>query len=129
MPKTADQAILEVLAAHSGLAALVGTEIQPVEATQGTPIPMLTFQVISSVPANTHGEGSTDSRLDEVRVQLTALALTQLAAANIIYQARLALEASSLKAVMVSERALGRADLANCHGRAADFHLWNNPDA
>ncbi len=131
---TTDQALYTVLNAHSGLGALIGAgdamRCYPVEAPPGATLPLLVYQVIATDPAATHAEGAADSRLDGVLAQLTALAATPLAAAAVIYQARLAIEASAtLKAVMTDERSLPRAEDANCHGRSADFHIFNYPDA
>lgn len=134
MPTTADEALFAVLAEHAGLAALLGTEenfrCYPVEAPPGVAAPFLVYQAIGTQPATTHGEGSTDSRLDGVLYQLTAIAATALAAAGIIYQARLAIEESAtLKAVMTDERGVPRSEEADVHGKSADFHIWHYPDA
>ena len=131
MPTTSDQALYTVLSAHSGLAALISDRIFSVEAPQGTPLPMLVFQPTGGQSAATHGEGSSDSRLDGVNYQVTAIALTPEITAEILYQARLAIEAStSLRGIQISpERALPRSDMANAHGRMADFLVWNRPDA
>lgn len=134
MPTTVDQALFTVLNAHSGLAALIGTSTDmrcyPVEAPPGALLPLLVYQMIATDPATTHGEGDTDPRLDGHLVQLTALAATPLQAAAILYQVRLALESpGGLKAVLTDERTLPRAEEAKAHGRSADYHLWNRPDA
>ena len=133
MSTTVDAALYAVLNAHAGLAGLIGTgtamRCYPVEAPPGATLPLLVWQEIATDPATTHGEG-TEPRLDGHLVQLTALAATGIAAGGIIYQARLAIEASTtLKAVMTDERSLPRAEEAAAHGRSADFHLWNRPDA
>ena len=135
MSTTADQALYTVLAAHAGLQELLGgatdPRIYPIEAPPGAVLPLLIYQVISTDPQTTHAQGTgEDARLDEHRYQLTALAATQLQAAALLYQARLAIEASTtLKGVMVDERALPRAEEAKSHGRSADYLCWNNPDA
>lgn len=133
MATTAEQALYTVLNAHAGLAALIGAgaamRCHPVEAPQDTELPLLVYQVLATSPASTHGEG-TESRLDGVLAQLTALADTPLQAAAVIYQARLAIEASAtLKGVMTDEGSLPRAEEADCYGKRADFQLWNYPDA
>lgn len=133
--KTADQSLYEVLAAYTGLTSLLGgpgdaLRIYPVEAPPGAVLPVLVHQIISTNPATSHAEGQGDTRLDGAHFQLTALAATPLAAAAVLYQARLALEASTtLKAVLNDERSVPRAEEANCHGRSADYLVWNYPDA
>lgn len=135
MAKPADQSLFEVLAAFAGLTSVLGEGANfrcfPVEATQGAVLPLLVYQQIATNPATTLDEGSEGAaRLDGCLFQLTALAATQLAAANILYQARLAIEASAtLRGILTDERALPRAEEAQCHARAADFRIWNNPDA
>lgn len=132
--KTSDQALYEVLNAHGGLGSLLGVgaamRCYPVEAPPGALLPLLVYQLITTDPATTHGEGGADPRLDAAHFQLTALALTSLEAASVLYQARLALEASAtLKAVLTDERSVPRTEEAQAHGRSADFLVWNNPDA
>lgn len=134
MPTTADAALYAVLNAHVGLGALIGTadsmRCYPVEAPQTAALPLLIYECVKGRPATTHGEGGTDGRLDGVRYQLTALAATALQAKGVLHQARLAIEASALKAVCVDpERSIPRAEEAKSHGAASDFHFWNNPDA
>lgn len=134
MATTADQSLYEALNAHAGLGALIGTgtamRCYPVEAPPATVLPLLVYQAISTSPATTHGEGADDPRLDGVLYQLTALADTPLQAAAVLYQVRLALEASTtLKGVMTDERSLPRSEEAQSHGRSADFQVWNYPDA
>lgn len=132
---TSDQALYQALAAFAALTELLGgatdPRIYPIEAPPGAVLPLLIYQVISTDPQTTHAQGTgEDARLDEHRYQLTALAATQLQAAALLYQARLAIEASTtLKGVMVDERALARAEEADAHGRSADFHLWHDPAA
>lgn len=128
MATTADQAVYAVLSVHAGLTALVFDRIYPVEAPQGADQPMLVYQSVSNVSEATHDEGPA-ARLDGCRYQLTALAQSPLAAQQIIYQARLALENSNLGSIMLDERDLPRAEQANCFGRCADFQVWNDPDA
>ncbi len=129
MPTPSDQALFAVLSVHPGLLALVADRIYPVEAPEGAVLPMLVYQQIVSDPATTHGEGA-EARLDELTYQLTALAALPLVAAGIIYQARLALEsAPNLGAVLINEQSLVRDEDANCHARAADFIIFNDPDA
>ncbi len=129
MATPSQQAINTVLAADAQLTALIASRLYQVEAPQGALMPLLVMHVLTTQPATSHGEGA-DARLDEVTVTLTALALTPLAAANIIYRVRQVLEASAtLKGELMDERQLDRSDDANCHGRAADFRVWNNPDA
>lgn len=135
MATTTDAALYPVLAAATALTSLLtagqdgGPGIYAIEAPAAAAMPFLLYQVIATSPATTHGEGGTDSRLDGVTVQLTAIADTQLKAAAILLQARLALEASTLKAVMTGEQSLERDEEANAHGRTADFQIWNYPDA
>ena len=132
---TSDQALYQALAAFAALTELLGggpePRIYPVEAPEEAPLALLVYQKISSTPATTHGEGVTgEEHFDGDVYQLTALAATQLQAAALLYQARLAIEASTtLKGVMVDERALARAEEADAHGRSADFHLWHDPAA
>ncbi len=136
MSTTSDEALYTVLAAAAGLTALLGTSrfgspcIFPVEASPAEKKPMLVWQVIATNPATTHGEGGSDSRLDMVHVQLTALDATPIKCARIIYEARLAIEGSAtLKGIMTGEQTLPREDDADCHGRTADFLIQNYPDA
>jgi hypothetical protein len=131
---TIDSALYTVLSAYSGLTSLLGAgdamRCYPVEAPANARLPLLCYQVIATNPATTHQEGQGDTRLDGTLVQLTALASSQIGAAAVLYQARLALEASTtLKAVLTDERMLPRSDDANCHGRSADIQMWNYPDA
>lgn len=131
MSTTVDQALFTVLSAHAGLGALIGTSTDmrcyPVEAPPAAALPLLVYQVISSNPNPSHDP--TEQRKDEIVIQLTALASTQLEAAQILHQVRLALEGSTMKGDLSDERALPRAEEANVHGRSADFHVWHNPDA
>lgn len=133
--QTADQSLFEALAANTALTSLLGgpgaaLRIYPAEAPEGAVLPLLIYQLIAATPATSHAEGQGDTRLDSALFQLTALAATPLAAAAVLYQARLALEASTtLQAVLTGERSLPRAEEANAHGRSADFLIWNDPDA
>jgi hypothetical protein len=132
---TSDQALYQALAAFAALTELLGggpePRIYPVEAPEEAPLALLVYQKISSTPATTHGEGVTgEEHFDGDVYQLTALADTQQACAAILYQARLALEASTtLKGVQTDERALDRAEEADCHGRASEVRIWHRPDA
>ena len=136
MPTTADAALYTVLNAHAGLAALLGSgpimRAYPVEAPAGAALPLLIFNVLAvDDGASTHGQGTgTDARLDGVHYELIALAETPLGAAGVLYQARLALEASTtLRGLQTGARGLPRSEDAGCHGRSADFLVWNDPDA
>ncbi len=133
MPTTADQALYTVLAAHQGLRDLGLGEgdtfrCYPVEAPPEGAVPLLFYQAITTSPNPSHGAG--EQRKDEHYYQVTALAATALAAAAMLHQVRLAIEGSeALRADLIDERALPRAEEANVHGRSADFHFWNDPDA
>lgn len=135
MPTTSDQALYTVLAAATGLTALLGTAtaggpcIMPVEAAEGSVLPALMYQIIATNPVTTHGEGVTDARLDAVTISLSAYDSTQLKCAAILYQARKAIEGSTLKGVVTNELTLPRADDAVCHGRVMDLLIWNYPDS
>lgn len=128
---TAEQNVYTVLAATAGVAALVGSRIYPVEGPANATLPFLVFQRISTEHVATHeqADASIASHLDGVHLQLTAIAATQLAAIEIIYQARLALERSmGLQAIMEDERSLPREEDAQAYGHSIDFLIWKNPD-
>lgn len=135
MPTTADEAFYAVAVAFPGLTSLVGGvsvegsfRCYPGEAPEGAEVPFLIFEEISSPSLTTHDEGVA-SRLDRCAYRTTAFAATQLEAKRIIYQLRLALEQSALKAIKLDERSVPRADDANCFGQSADFQFWNYPDS
>lgn len=134
MPITAEAALYAVLKVHAGLGALLGgtgdaMRCFPVEAPTEAALPLVVFQLIARENQTSHGEGDGESRMDGDHFQLSAMAETQLAAASVLYQARLAIEGAGRGWVQIDERAVARSEQANCHGRQADFLIWNDPDA
>lgn len=129
MATSSQQALFAVLDAHAGVLGKVSHRIYQVEAPPNAQMPMLVIQLIATQQQTSHGEG-TDARLDGAHFQITALGRTPIEAADALYQARLAIEASAtLRGIQTDERSLDRSEEANCHARAADFLIWNNPDA
>lgn len=128
---TAEQNIFTVLAATAAVTDLVGTRIYPVEAPPNPQVPYLVYQRIATEPVVTHEQtdATRAGHLDGVHVQFTAIASTLLAAINIIYQARLAVERSAgLQAVWTDERTLPREERSQTFAHSGDFLIWKNPD-
>lgn len=69
-------------------------------AKQGAALPRITFQRITSAPVTSLG-GS--SNLDQVRIQVDSWADDYLEAKNLAAQVRLALEATSFKALLTND--------------------------
>jgi hypothetical protein len=128
---TPEQNVYTVLAATAGVTALVGNRIYPVQAPTNAQLPYLVYQRIATEPVVTHEQ--TDAQrafhLDGCHFQFTAIATTVLAAATIIYQARLAVEHSAgLQAVWLNEYNIPRIEESQAFGHAADFLVWKDPD-
>lgn len=131
MVTSSNSALFACLSAWTGLTDLVEDRIRAGEAKQGEKRDMLVFQVVGGRTTTTHGEGNgTDGRLDQPFYQLTAIAATQKRCDAILWQARLALEASTtLAAVMLSPpQGLERDDDSDCHGLMQDWQISHRPD-
>jgi hypothetical protein len=86
---TLEQAIFNHLSTYAGLTALIGTRLYPVNLPQGSTLPAVTYQRISSVRMRTFGA----ARLGRVvRVQFTAWALSYASRHEIAEQLTTALE-------------------------------------
>lgn len=70
-----EQAFRGLLAANTGLTALVGSKIYPLVVPQGIPYPALVYLLVSKVPNNEacQGEGSSENP-QQVRMQVSVYA-------------------------------------------------------
>jgi hypothetical protein len=128
---SAEAQLYSALAGASGVTALVGARIYPVEAPPGPTQPYAVYQRIATESVVTHGQpgASTPDHLDGCHFQVTAVASTMLEAISIIYQVRIALEKSAaLSAAFTDERSLPRDDSSNTYAHSADFIAWLRPE-
>lgn len=87
-----EEAIVARLAAHTGVAALIGARAYPLVVPQDVALPALAYQVISSVPYYAHDGGS---GLARTRVQFTLHADTYMQIKALQKQCRLCWHAYS----------------------------------
>lgn len=86
------QALYYQLANTAGVTALVSTRIYPIVMPQNPTLPAITYQMISNVEEEVHRGMTGDAR---PRFQITCWAATELAAAAVATQVRLAVMAMS----------------------------------
>lgn len=134
MATSAQTAVYECLVQRESLAEYLSSgqlfRCYPDEAPQGAAKPYLIIRLLGLNPANSHGQGSGESHMDQAYIELIAVAESSLVTFNILHEARLAIEAHPrLKGVQLGARSLPREEEADAFARSADFNVWNDPDA
>ncbi len=97
---TLEQAILTALRSDASLAALVGTRVHHVVLPQGSALPAVVFQRVSTVPQHAMGA---DAALTMARIQVTSLANADLTQGAVIGVLDVA---SAVKAALRDRRGL-----------------------
>ena len=95
-----EELIYSALAAQSPPATSAGDRVYPLIAKQGSTLPRITYQRISTTPINDF-QGS--SNLDQVRIQVDSWAMSHLGARQLAAQVRLAMAGAEFKSTMSSE--------------------------
>ena len=82
-------AIYDILKNDTDVAALVGTKIYPIQASETATVPYITYQEISNVPASSK---DSVSLLDQLRIQVSSFADTQDNVFSLAKKVRIALD-------------------------------------